>query len=226
MRELLLGFESSALLLSGDFNTKLSKFDTDSDTFRCTRASNKLQDLLSEFGLEDTWRFKHPAVRSYTGRRSNPLQQSRIDYIFASSSLIENNVADVRIDTGILSDHSLVYIDIQLSPERRGPGIWRYNNMLLSDESHVDVVREEISNALRNSGTYYGIVNKGLKVGLLLSSIRVITVKKSKQVAHDLRRAENRLYSRANELENIVAKSPSNDVLKEYEKVKAELELS
>ena len=177
LRELLLRFDTSALLLAGDLNIKLSKFDTDNDTFRCTRASNKLHDLMSEFALVDTWRFKHPTVRRYTWRRSNPRQQSRIDYIFASSNLIENNVADVRIDTGILSDHSFVYIDIILSAERRGPGIWRYNNSLLNDESHVESVREEIRKALSDSGIYSGVANTGLKVEMLLISIRVITVK-------------------------------------------------
>ena len=43
-------------------------------------------------------------------------------------------------------------------------------------------------------------------------------------MAHDLRKEENRLYSKANELEYIVAKSPSDDVLNEYEEVKAALD--
>ena len=224
LRNLLLSVETQKVFLAGDFNIKLSKLDSDSTNYCCTRASNKLQDILSEFSLEDAWRFKYPATRRYTWRRSNPVQQSRIDHIFTSRSIISNNVAEVRIDTGILSDHSFVSIDMQISSERRGPGIWRYNNLLLDDTSHVNTVRAEIDEAVHNRGIYSETKNKGLKLEMLLSRIRSNALKRSKQLAQETRREERLLYNKANELECIIAKTPTEEQRIEYEKVKTELD--
>ena len=224
VRELMACYETNNMCLAGDFNIKLSKLDSDNSTYHCTRASRKLQDILTEFSLEDAWRYQHPAVRRYTWRRSNPKQQSRIDYFLTSINLLTNNVTETRIDTGILSDHNFVVIDIQISNERRGPGTWRYNNSLLNDISHVNTVRAEIANANNNREVYSGVISKGVKIEMLLSNIRVLTTQRSKRLARELRREENQLYNRANELEHIVADKPTNAQLSEYERVKKVLD--
>ena len=224
VRELLLCYGTHNVCLAGDFNIKLSRLDTDSGTYQCTRASSKLQDILGEFALEDAWRYQHPAVRRYTWRRSNPVQQSRIDYVFISQNCIANNMAETRIETGILSDHNFVFIDIQVGNEGRGPGIWRYNNALLSDPDHINAIREEIEDAVHNRGVYSAVTSMGLKLEMLLSNIRVLTIKHSKNLAREIRKEENRLYRRANELDSIIANAHSEEQRMEYEKVKTMLD--
>ena len=220
MRDLISCYETDRICLAGDFNIKLGRLDTDNSSYHCTQASSKLQDILDEFELEDAWRYQHPGVRRYTWRRSNPVQQSRIDYVFTSRGLIANNVTETRIDTGILSDHSFMSLDIQISNERRGPGIWRYNNSLLDEHNHVNDIRSEIADAVNNRRIYSGIINKGLKLEMLLSSIRVLSIKHSKRLARETRKEEKRLYNRANELETIIANTSSDEQRTEYENVK------
>ena len=224
VREFMLCYETHNICLAGDFNIRISSLDTESRTYHCTRASRKLQDILSEFALEDAWRYHHPAARRYTWRRTNPVQQSRIDYIFISRNLIVNNVTETRIDTGILSDHSFVFLDIQIANERRGPGIWRYNNALLDDPEHVNDIRSEIEEAVHNRGVYSGVTSKGLKIEMLLSNIRVLTIRHSKKLAREKRKEENELYSRVNELESTVANMTNDEQLIEYESLKMKLD--
>ena len=224
VRELMLSYETHNIFLAGDFNIRISSLDTDSRTYHCTRASRKLQDILSEFALEDAWRHQHPAVRRYTWRRTNPVQQSRIDYICVSRSLIVNNVTETRIDAGVLSDHSFVYLDIQIGNQRRGPGIWRYNNALLEDPDHANDIRSEIEKALHNRGVYTGVTSKGLKIEMLLSNIRVLTIRHSKKLARESRKEENELYSRVNNLESTVANMANDEQRIEYESLKRMLD--
>ena len=106
LRQTLLGFSHTNLVLAGDFHIRLSALDSDSQSFRRSRASNKLNDLLDELSLEDAWRVQHSKERKYTWRRLNPLQQSRIDLILTSSTILNNNVVKTKIDTGVLNDHS------------------------------------------------------------------------------------------------------------------------
>ena len=113
-------------VIAGDFNIKISRLDSDRNDFSDTRAGEKLRGILNEFSLQDAWRVQHPTERAYTWRRKNPLQQSRIDFIFVSSRLLQYNEINTKIETGIMSDHSVVACDIQLSNEPRGPGTWMY----------------------------------------------------------------------------------------------------
>ena len=124
-RELLYDNGHLKTIAIGDFNIKLGPLDTDSLNYRPTRAASKLRDILDEFDMEDSWRFHHANTRKYTWRRTNPLRQSRIDYVFLSSAMINNDVVKTKIESGILSDHSFVQADIRLSAEKLGPGIWR-----------------------------------------------------------------------------------------------------
>ena len=81
--------------------------------------------------------------------------------------------------------------------------------MLLDDLDHVSSVRAEIEEAVQNCKIYSGVINKGLKLEMFMSSIRVLAIKHSRKLARETRREESRLYSRANALESIIADTPS-----------------
>ena len=211
-------------IIAGDFNIKIGRLDSDRDNFSDTRAGEKLRGILNEFSLQDAWRIQHPTERSYTWRRKNPFQQSRIDYIFLSSRMLQYNEISTKIETGLMSDHSVVAVDIELSNEPRGPGTWVYNNSLIDDREHVNEVRAEIREAKLSRGMYEGDYSKGVKIDLLLSNIRVLTIRRSKDIARKLRREENTLFKKANELESNIKKGDSHEAITEYESVKKELD--
>ena len=84
------------------------------------------------------------------------------------------------IDPG-LSDHNFITLDLELSSESRGPGLWRFNNKLLEDSVFVEDVYAEINKARNELGQYTNVASIGLLSEMLLSSIRVIAIKSNKK---------------------------------------------
>ena len=186
---------NQSIVLCGDFNAHLSRLDSDSNRFRRNTASRLLESILAEYSLKDVWRIHHPHTRQYTWRRLNPVQQSRIDYVFASKHLVSNNVVvKSEIEPGILSDHSIVNLEMRIYSNEKGPGLWRFNNTLLKNEEFVNSVRDEISKAIAGTEIYAATSNKGLMIEMLSSQIRVIGIKISKRLARKAREEEEDDY--------------------------------
>lgn len=223
-RNILLAYSNCRTLVGGDFNIKLMALDSDNSGFTNTRSVVKLNNILDEFDLVDVWRMQHPTTRRFTWRRISPFQQSRIDFIFASNAIFTNEVMRSRIDAGILSDHNVTIVNADLSTEKRGPGIWRFNNELLHCETFVDSVRQECADALTGIGCYAGDIKKGVKLEMLLSSVRVKAIIKSKEIANVKRAEEKELHSTLNVLETKLADNPSGEVVSEYERAKNKLD--
>ena len=81
----------------------------------------------------DIYRQIHPIAKSFT-YESKPLNsKSRIDFFLISrplSSCVKN-----------VADHKAVYLNIEVKNEfTRGPGLWKFNNILLEDESYKDLI--------------------------------------------------------------------------------------
>ena len=224
VRDILLAHSHLRTFAGGDFNIKLGALDSDQLEYSITRSAKKLQCILDEFELVDVWRSQHPTTRRYTWRRTTPLQQSRIDFIFVSNVVFTNEVVRSRIDAGILSDHNCIVVSADFSTEKRGPGIWRFNNELLNCDAFVGSVRQEIANAKACQGYYSGDIKKGVKVEMLLSNIRVIAIKKSKTISRKRRLEENELYNKVNDLEAELAENHSADLVGEYERAKNKLD--
>ena len=222
-REILLDYGHHKTIAIGDFNIKLGPLDTHSINHKSTRAANKLRDILDEFFMEDAWRYQHTAIRKYTWRRTNPLQQSRIDYVFISNVFLNTNEVKTKIESGILSDHNFVLAEIRFCVEKRGPGIWRFNNELLEDFKFINSTRSEILKAVNGTDTYDGEISSGLKVEVLLANIRVIAMKRSREIARELRCTESKLYQKANDLENLIATSPNEQIVDEYNVLKEQI---
>ena len=64
--------------------------------------------------------------------------QSRLDYFFIPKFL-QKLIQECRIMPNIFSDHSALILIICFDEETvpRGPGYWRFNNSLLSDNEYV-----------------------------------------------------------------------------------------
>ena len=215
---------SPKTIVIGDFNIKLGPLDTDNLNYWPTRATNKLRNILEEFSMDDAWRYQHASVRRYTCRRRNPRQHSRIDYIFMSTILINNEELKTKIESGILSDHNFVKLEVSFSAEKCGPGIWQFNNNLLEDFEFFNSVRTEIQVAADSRGVYSEEISRGLKVEMLLANIRVIAMKRSREIARDLRRTENELHKKVNDLEPLIATSTDEHILREFNLAKEDLD--
>ena len=77
---------------------------------------------MDSHDLVDIWRQHHTEERSYTWRRADGSQASRLDMFWLSSSFLES-VAQVDIFPFFHSDHSYIYLKLTFpSLPDRGPG--------------------------------------------------------------------------------------------------------
>ena len=81
--------------------------------------------LRSDFSLVDIWRKQNPCTVSFTWSNSDRTQASRIDRFFIAKTAF-NKISSCQILPCVL-DLSLEGI------VRRGTGVWRFNNSLLSN---------------------------------------------------------------------------------------------
>ena len=95
----------------------------------------------------DSYRIKNPEKREFTWEVLNPnIIRERLDIIFVSNSL-----QDYVSETGIIpphktcSDHGIPFMKIVgFGIPSRGPGIWKFNNNLLTDSGFVSELKENI----------------------------------------------------------------------------------
>ena len=131
-----------SLLVGGDMNMCLDpSLDKHGEPDKSSKYRNHIKEYCDHFNIIDIWRVQNPDTRRYTWRQSNPLRQSRIDYFFISTHLLYN-ISQTDIAPSYKSDHSLIVIKfIDISAEGRGPGYWKFNNLLLQDEVYIDYIK-------------------------------------------------------------------------------------
>ena len=175
--------EVNYVIIGGDCNVHLGQLDTDSKRFRVSGPANDLSASLRECRLVDAWRHRHPKRVQFSWRQTTPLQQSRLDYFFVSKYLISSHtLSRIEISPGILSDHSIINLELCLYSSERGPGLWRFNNQLLQDQDFVRDAKEEIRKALVGEGVYVDVVQEGLLLEMICSHIRVLSIKGGKML--------------------------------------------
>ena len=138
------------LILGGDTNTVFSNLDKEGGNPHLkNHAINAFETMKQNFGVFDTFRQKNPSKREYSWETLNPsVIKERIDLIFMSNSL-----QDFITETGIVpvhktcSDHGIPFVKIQgFGIPSRGPGLWKFNNQLLSDQLFVSELKEQLPN--------------------------------------------------------------------------------
>ena len=61
-------------------------------------------------------------------------------------------VTKADIEPGIKSDHSVISLEVELTGNKRGPGLWRFNNSLLENKQITGQIRAQILSAIRRQG--------------------------------------------------------------------------
>ena len=225
MVEEFVSLDCDRIIMCGDFNIQLTELDADKQKFRPSAAAKRLNNLLKKYKLVDVWRNKFPTVRRYSWRRLVPLQQSRKDYVFASKGLLTNHVVKaVGIAPGILSDHSMVYFEMQMVAHKKGPGLWRFNNTFLEDEQFTDWVRAEIDTARNDRGVYANVGDAGLLLEMLTSEIRAHSITIGKQKARLRREEEQKSIAALNECESEMCTNPLDDNIVRYQNLKKRID--
>ena len=90
-----------------------------------------------------------PAARKYSWRSAKkPFQLSRLDFFIVSVD-VHDKILNQKYKPGYRTDHSLVFIEIDLAKSVRGKGFWKLNVSLLHDKEYADIVKREIHETVK-----------------------------------------------------------------------------
>ena len=135
--------ETDFLVAGGDWNLVM---DQGKDTFGYLHENNKeakkaVKSKMDELGLIDIYRDLCPDTKRYTWRTKK--KSARLDCFLISESLLPF-VTNADIIPGILSDHSIITMDIDFSKFKRGRGFFKFNSSLCKEIQYVDLVKDTI----------------------------------------------------------------------------------
>ena len=182
---------------------------------------NRMKTICDNYNLIDMWRILNPTCRRYTWRQSNPLRQSRLDYWFVSVHLLYN-IKDCDIKPSFKSDHSLISITLEnKTNEKRGPGFWKFNSLLLQDEDYIGYIKGIIEHYKQ---IYDQVENKGTKWDIIKMEIRRATLAYSKTQANLRKDYTYELLQTMNNLETELSLNPDENLNEYYSAIKAEFE--
>lgn len=132
-------------LLAGDFNLV---FDMNLDRRSISnvllrkKAAESLENIMQVNELYDVWCKLHPDVKRYTCH-SSAKSASRIDFFLVSHTLF-NYVTKADILSSAISDHSIIYLELDLVEELRGKGLWSLNTKWLQNSEYKELVCKSV----------------------------------------------------------------------------------
>ena len=133
---------------------------------------------MKAVNLFDIYRRIHPKNKTYTYESKALKLKSRIDF-FLISGKFSQDVTKVETRASIAPDHKAVFLSINLSEEfKRGPGLWKFNNTLLQDECHLQLIKDYYPCILQK---HTAVTDKQLFWELIKTEIRSETIRYSKR---------------------------------------------
>ena len=118
-------------IIAGDFNCYESPNDKFGGNFT---PYVDLKEFRTTHYLTDAWRHKHKRLAQCTWFNAAKTIGSRLDKFFVSTDLLTNPFS-CEIYPCVFSDHDFVEFSVELANvNNHGPGIWRLNLDLLTDE--------------------------------------------------------------------------------------------
>ena len=75
------------------------------------RCRETVMDNMTQLALKDVFRIKNPKLEKFTRIQHRPFTATRIDHI----DVLLNNTTACDILPGVLSDHSLVWVEISIA---------------------------------------------------------------------------------------------------------------
>ena len=174
-------------IIGGDFNViRDPEVDRHSKMVYHPCSKRVLDDLVENEGFVDIWQTSNPDKKYFTWMKHHARNTwSRIDYFLVSASSVTKCV-ECNILANVTSDHSLVTLDIDIAVTKRGPGVWKLNDELLSDTEFVDHLKSCIETLCK----CYAFMDSLERWEIIKSEIRYQCRERSKHLAH-LRKLEN-----------------------------------
>jgi len=141
----------------------------------------------------DILRKKKPDPKLFTYESKLLKMKSRIDYILIANSM-SHLVSHVNIGISIAPDHRTVRLNVNLTSNKRGPGLWKFNNSLLLDDEFVSLIETSYSAI---SEKFCELDDKQLKWEMIKMELRGLIIQyaklKSRKSSDYLESLEQRL---------------------------------
>ena len=138
-------FNTADIIIGGDYNLVLDP-SRDYDNYKHVNnpnAQQAVENMINELNMCDIWRELNPDCRRFTWRRTNPFQQSRLDFFLLSESLV-SIVEDADIKYGYRTDHSMVTLKLKFGDKSKQNTFWKHNASLLKDKKYVEEINSLI----------------------------------------------------------------------------------
>ena len=144
---------------------------------------------------------------------------------FLVAKNLTRSVKKREIYSTIAPHHDAIYILLSWMGETsRGPGLWKFNNTLLSDERYVAIVPDKYSQAC----SYYSYLTDKCLFWEMKMEIRTVTLSYAKSKAKLTSDHELEIRRHLERLDNTFCNNFSapniDDILKEYDCLKSELQ--
>ena len=217
--------EISNLIVGDDWNVTLQAIDKKGGTpWRPTLYRDKLVSLMYRIGLIDAFRKSNPNVRSFSYESKSLKVSSRIDFFLVSESIIKW-VVKTNTKASNAPDHKAIVLDLNILNEKRGPGLWKFNNSLVEDNEYIGLIKENYP-AIHEK--YSHLKDDRLKWELIKMEIRSLTISYTKHKGKRCRNRVTELQNRLEALEKIINNSDNEESLsaevEENDNLKAELQ--
>ena len=197
---------------------------------------------MSKGNLLDIWRIQHENRKRFTWRLDKPCRASRLDYFLILEEILSLNPKS-EILNAYRSDHNIIKLSINKSGQKRGKGLWKFNNALLENLEFVDMIKSELSLVSKtyalpvyseafvesdNGQTLDISISSTLFLETLLCQLRGKMIKFSKNLKRQETEAEDTLVTSIKELqaeidsdnENIVKKNSLRDLSLQLENLR------
>ena len=218
IEEFVISNDSNTIIVGGDFNTVVD-IDMDKKNGNLNnnkRNRDKLNNILQNNDINDIWRILNPNTKHYTWHsNTKPTIFCRLDYLLVSSNLV-NKITKSNITTGFRSDHSLVYFNIIIDNQPRGPGFFKLNNSVILEPAYQNKIKQSIQeiseiNKNANPNTLWQIIKGAIRNETIkyTSFKKKSTIKKEIDLKNELDILEIKLTDNPdnkNVLENIKEK--------------------
>ena len=183
---------------------------------------NAIDEIQSEFSLHDIWRLKNPTTQSFTWARCSPFVFCRLDYWLISDKL-HDLVSKVDIIPSIKTDHSAIILEIEeIRACGRGPGFWKLNTSLLSDENYKTMINNKLPTWLEEGK---GLDDPRSIWDWIKFNIRSNSIIFSKQIASIRRKQEEELNQKYQASLSAFQINPCDNTRVTMERCKRDLEL-
>ena len=129
-------YNKKHIIIGGDFNLVLdTKSDRLNSNYNHVKSAEIVKNFMEDNQLTDVWHDRHENEKRYTWFKKKPVSASRIDFFLIDVGLA-NMTTDCNISKSTRTDHALISLKIQDPKTTRGPGVWKLNNLFLSEKKY------------------------------------------------------------------------------------------